>query len=307
MSVVKVTKKRIYSPKIRQLDIPMKIAYLASQITIPSSPHRRGDAFEHDFMMESLRKAESAEVTDISWDDDIDFSQFDAAIIGTCWDYQDRFAEFLKKLTLIDRQTLLLNPLALIGWNADKSYLKDLEDSGTPIIPTLFIDNPGPADLDKAFQHFQCEKLVVKRQVGASAEGQSLIHQNDLFPHFNRPMMLQPFMPAISSEGEISFIFIGGTFSHAVLKRPADGDYRIQSSYGGQESMINPPASDIEAARNTLSRFETPPLYARVDMLRGEDGILLIMELELIEPYLYPEQCPELGGKIMGAIRKMLS
>lgn len=285
----------------------MKIAYLASQITIPGAPDRRLDAFEHDFMMESFNKAEGVEIIDIPWDNDTDFSHFDAAIIGTCWDYQDRFSEFLEKLSVIDQQTLLLNPLNLIKWNADKSYLKDLEDSGTPIIPTLFINNPGPTELQKAFQHFQCEKLVVKRQVGASAEGQFLIHPNDEFPQFKRPMMLQPFMPTIASEGEISFIFIGGTFSHAVLKRPADGDYRIQSSYGGQESAMNPPASDIEAAQNTLSQFETPPLYARVDMLRGEDDTLFLMELELIEPYLYPEQCPELGCKIVGAIRKMLS
>lgn len=285
----------------------MKIAYLASQITLPDAPNRRVDAYEHDLMMASLRQAKGADITDIAWDTDVDFSQFDAVIIGTCWDYQDRFEEFLGKLRRINTQTIVLNPLSLLQWNADKSYLKELETGGVEIIPTLFINKPGFDDIEQAFQKFQCEKLVAKRQVGASAEGQSLLTQGQPYPEFDQPMMLQPFLPTIASEGEISFIFIGNAFSHAVLKRPAAGDYRIQSAYGGQESVFHPTAQDIEAAQKILNHIETPTLYARVDMLRGASNQLLLMELELIEPYLYPEQCDDLGVKIIEALRAMVS
>lgn len=280
----------------------MKIAYLASQITIPNAPMRRVDAFEHDLMMETLNKAPNTQVTDIPWDDDAKWSDFDAVIVGTCWDYQDRFDEFLNKLDCISQQTRLFNPLSLIKWNADKSYLKDLEQRGARIIPTLFHSQLRPEHIEDAFQRFGCERLVAKRQVGASSEGQFLIKQGFPLPQFNKPMMLQPFMPTIECEGEISFIFIGGTFSHAVLKQPAQGDYRIQSAYGGREQPLIPSPADVGSAQEILEHVDTATLYARVDMLRGDDGQLYLMELELIEPYLYPEQCPELGQRIITAL-----
>ncbi|MGD8325784.1 MAG: hypothetical protein PVF65_02615 [Sphingomonadales bacterium] len=285
----------------------MKIAYLASQITIPNAPNRRVDAFEHDLMMETLNKAGRAQVTDIAWDDDANWSEFDAVIIGTCWDYQDRFDEFLDKLDCISQQTALFNPLSLIKWNADKSYLKDLEQRGARIIPTLFHSQLRPEHIEDAFQHFDCGQLVVKRQVGASSEGQFLLRRNAPLPQFNKAMMLQPFMPTIESEGEISFIFIGNRFSHAVLKTPAQDDYRIQSAYGGREHHLTPSPADIQSAQEVLKHLDEDTLYARVDMLRGEDGTLYLMELELIEPYLYPEQCDNLGINIICVIEDMLS
>ena len=120
---------------------------------------------------------------------------------------------------------------------------------------------------------------------------------------FDSPAMLQPFLPAIAKEGELSFIFIDGELSHALRKMPAEGDYRIQSLYGGQESIHNPTQEEITSAKAIIAAipFETP-LYARIDMLRMEDGALAVMEAELIEPYLYPEQGPQLGERLARAI-----
>jgi hypothetical protein len=118
-------------------------------------------------------------------------------------------------------------------------------------------------------------------------------------PH---PMMVQRFEPAILTEGEQSFIFIDGQFSHALTKHAAEGDYRIQSSYGGFETVLAPAAPDLTAAQTIMSMLDTPPLYARVDMLRARDGGLMLMELELVEPFLYPIQGPELGGRIVDAL-----
>ena len=58
-------------------------------------------------------------------------------------------------------------------------------------------------------------------------------------------MMVQPFLPAIQTEGELSMIFIDGHFSHGLIKTAAAGDYRIQSSYGGSERRYLPSDSDI--------------------------------------------------------------
>ena len=41
-------------------------------------------------------------------------------------------------------------------------------------------------------------------------------------------------------------------------------------------------------------------------MLPGLDGELLVMELELVEPYLYPEQGPELGARFGEALARRL-
>ncbi|MEM6901595.1 MAG: hypothetical protein AAF583_17740, partial [Pseudomonadota bacterium] len=117
---------------------------------------------------------------------------------------------------------------------------------------------------------------------------------------------VQPFLPQIIKEGELSFVFIDGELSHALIKRAADGDYRIQSSYGGVEEAVTPNAADLSAAQAILNTLDDIPLYARVDMLRGKDGGLLLMELEMIEPYLYPLEGPDLGERLAAALSKRL-
>jgi glutathione synthase/RimK-type ligase-like ATP-grasp enzyme len=119
--------------------------------------------------------------------------------------------------------------------------------------------------------------------------------------------MVQPYLPAIADEGELSFVFIDGALSHALRKRPARGDYRIQSLYGGTEEAHAPSPEEVSTARAVLAALPAPaPLYARIDMVRADDGALLLMEAELIEPYLYPEQGPQLGSHLAQALAKRL-
>jgi hypothetical protein len=288
----------------------MKTAYLASHVTLPSAPGRRSDAFEHDAMMGCLRAAfepKGAQVDDIAWDDPAaEWSAYDAAIIGTTWDYWDRHEEFLRTLQTIAGATQLLNPIATVRWNSHKSYLRDLGAEGVSLISTLWLDDAN-AEAAAAFDRLGADDVVFKRQVGASADGQHRLRRGQPIPTMSEPMMAQPFLHAIQSEGEFSFIFIDGDFSHALMKRAADGDYRIQSEYGGIETAITPSTEEIAAAtRALLAMPGEAPLYARVDMLRGEDGDLLLMELELIEPYLYPQQGPELGDRLYAALKRRL-
>ncbi|MEP2550781.1 MAG: hypothetical protein ABJH26_05745, partial [Marinomonas sp.] len=155
------------------------------------------------------------------------------------------------------------------------------------------------------------DSVVVKRQVGAGAMGQHRFSRNSM-PHagwsLGHAAMIQPFLPQIASEGELSLIFIDGEFSHALLKRAAKGEYRIQSLYGGYEEAVTPDAKDIKAARGILALLPfAPPLYARIDMVRSDAGKLLLMEAEMIEPYLYPEQGPNLGANLAAAITRRVS
>ncbi|MEP6201379.1 MAG: hypothetical protein ABJ135_07820, partial [Marinomonas sp.] len=117
-----------------------------------------------------------------------------------------------------------------------------------------------------------------------------------------------PFLPAINEEGELSFIFIEGELSHSLRKLPAKDDYRIQSLYGGIEEALEPCSEEAKAAHGIVKALPfDSPLYARIDMLRMEDGALAVMEAEMIEPFLYPVQGPQLGERLASAIAKKVS
>lgn len=288
-----------------------KIAYLASRVTLPGSPIRRTDAFEHDFMMDALRgpfEARGFQVEDVAWDDaKADWSSYAAAIIGTTWDYWDRLDEFLAALERIEGQTRLFNGSALVRWNARKTYLRELETKGAKLIPTLWLDVADEAAAKAAFDTLGSDDLVFKRQVGAGAKDQHRLKRGEPIPELRHPMMVQPFLKMIQDEGELSFIFIDGEFCHALVKRAQPGDYRIQSTYGGREEKITPSTDDLAAARAIIGTLDEAPLYGRVDMLRGPDGGLLLMELEVIEPYLYPIEGPELGERLARGVARRLS
>ena len=293
----------------------MRIAFLACSTTLPGAPNRRADAFEHDQQMAALvaalRPGES--VTDIDWQAPLEaFAGFDAALIGTPWDYWDHREAFLAKLDAIAALGVPVhNAPAVVRWNIDKGYLAQIGARGVATIPTLLLDNPGASEIIAAFDHFACDRLVVKRRVGAGAEGQFD------FTRANPPAadwrmghaaLVQPFLPGIVEEGEHSLIFIDGQFSHGLIKRPAPGDYRVQSLYGGWDTAVTPAPADLAAAQAVIAGLPFPaPLYARIDLVRGPDGTLLLMEAELIEPFLYPLQGPELGPRMLAGLRRLLT
>jgi len=294
----------------------MKIAFLACPATLPGSPRRRPDAFEHDLYLEAVRAGLGTRgtVTDIDWRAPLDqLAQFDLAILGTPWDYTEAKDEFLARLGELEAAGVTVcNPLEVVRWNADKLYLKELAERGAVTIPTLWPERATPADVRAAFDHFGTDRVVVKRRVGAGAIGQDSFTRDNPPPadwSLDQAAMIQPFLPAIQTEGEQSFIFIDGALSHALLKQATGGDYRIQTLYGGFETPLDPAPADRAAAEAVfaLLPFDQPPLYARIDMVRLEDGRLAVIEAELIEPYLYPEQGPNLGSMLADGILRRAS
>jgi len=288
-----------------------KIAYLASLVTLPGSAIRRTDAFEHDNMMDALRgpfEARGYRVEDVAWDNaKADWAGYAAVLIGTTWDYWDRLDEFLAALERIEGQTRLFNGSALVRWNSRKTYLRELETKGAKLIPTLWLNDCSEAAANAAFEALGADDVVFKRQVGAGARDQHRVKRGEPIPAMPHAMMAQPFLPMIQTEGELSFIFIDCAFCHALIKRAQPGDYRIQSTYGGREEKVTPSADDLAAAQAIIGTLDKPPLYGRVDMLRGADGGLLLMELEVIEPYLYPVEGPELGERLAAGVARRLS
>ena len=234
------------------------------------------------------------------------------ALLGTAWDYQDHPTEFLVRLeALAGMGIAVCNPLGVVRWNTEKTYLRELEERGANIVPTVWLEDAGRDDILAAMEMFGTDRVVVKRQVGAGGLGQHSFTRDDLPDrnwHMGRPCMIQPFLPSVVEEGEYTFVFIDGEFSHGVLKRAAEGEYRIQSLYGGREEDYTPAASDLATAEAVVAALPfTNLLYCRVDMARLPSGELAVMEAEAIEPYLYPEQGPGLGRRLAAAIRRRLA
>lgn len=293
-----------------------RIGFLACPETLPGTGPRRGDAFEHDLEVAALRPALAArelELVEIDWRAPPgDFDGFAAVLLGTAWDYQDHPEAFLARLEeLAARGIAVLNPAKVVRWNMDKRYLRDLAAAGATTAPTQWHDDPGRAEIAAAMDTFGTDRVVVKRQVGAGGLGQHAFTR-DALPdadwRMGRPAMIQPFLPAILSEGEFTFVFIGRAFSHGVVKRAATGEYRIQSLFGGTEAQYQPNADDLARAQRVIAALPFPePLYARIDMVRLPSGELAVMECELIEPYLYPEQGPKLGERLAEALAARLT
>lgn len=225
------------------------------------------------------------------WNDPtVNWSSFDSIVIRSTWDYHTQPEDFQRWLTLLEEQNApLWNPAPLIRWNMNKYYLRELAAQGVPTPKTQWISQEQSLPLAEIFPS-DWEKAVLKPVVSASAHNTHLLTAAEAVefqPEFQAllaqgDLMLQPFMPQIQSEGEWSLIFFNKAYSHAVLKRPRDGDFRVQAEHGGAEHSAQPPHALIEQAEAILALIEHSPLYARVDGL-NVDGVFTLMELELIE------------------------
>lgn len=286
------------------------VGILVSDNMLPGSPQERPDAFERDEQMSKLTPAcanAGIKLDFVRWRQAAEQAREFAALLPLfVWDYSEgNEREFLQQIRAAAEHTRVLNPPDLLAWNADKSYLIDLDASGVPTIPTRVLEQVTLANVQRAFDEFAVDTLVIKPQVGGSAWRQVLQHRDqplassDMLPPDRA--LLQAFLPSVRDEGEYSLIFIDGHYSHALIKRPVGDDYRVQSIYGGTEETYTATASDRSSGERVLAALETVPLYARIDLLRGLDGELRVIELEMIEPYLYFPHAPGDGANNLAA------
>lgn len=287
-----------------------KVAILASDNMMPGHANEREDSFERDEQMGKLVPAFAAEglaLDLIRWRDAASLaSLYDAMLPLFVWDYFEGNDEaFTAEMAQAAQHTSLYNPFDVLRWNLEKSYLQDLEKSGAPVIETLTLERVTQSGIERAFETLKTDKLVIKPLIGGGAWRQALYKKGDPFPDKNSlppgAAMVQAFLPSVQAEGEYSFLYFGGKFSHALIKKPKSGDYRIQSLYGGYEEAYIPTNSERATARAVLDSLEYTPLYARVDLLRGLDGHLKLIELEMVEPYLYLSYAEGEGGENQGA------
>lgn len=191
----------------------------------------------------------------------------------------------------------LLNPPALLAWNTRKTYLSELEAAGVPTVPTLFGSS---ALAEAAFDRFGVDELVVKPQVSAGSDRTARLRRGETAIALDAAM-IQPFLDAIRTEGEYSLFFFGGAFSHAIRKRAAQGDFRVQPQFGATIEAWTPDAEAMAVARAANAAVPPGAVYARVDLVRRGDGRLALIEYEAIEPDLYLAHGGQ-GGLLLDAI-----
>ncbi|HUF26632.1 MAG TPA: hypothetical protein VMM18_06595 [Gemmatimonadaceae bacterium] len=258
------------------------------------------------------------EVVPAIWTDGaVDWGVFDAVVLRSTWDYHRRITEYRRWLDLLERSAVpVWNPLALVRWNSDKRYLRDLAARGVDTVPTVWLERGSPS-IGEVLDEQGWREAVVKPVVAATAyrtirvSGSTATADESavrvLLEHGNGEALLQPFLPEIETEGEWSLVFFAGAFSHAALKRPAPGDFRVQTEFGGDAIPAEPPAGVMAAAERALADVATPWLYARVDGVRVADGRFLLMELELLEPSLFLGLHDQAPARFAAAIRRLLA
>ena len=235
------------------------------------------------------------EANAVIWNDkNINWNDFDYLIFRNTWDYFEKEIEFNIWLDQIEKLGIkTLNPIEVIKQNIHKFYLREMEKQGITILPTVFIDKTDNLNLaERIPSHWK--KAVIKPAFSAGSYLTEVFERSDI-PKINKQyatiasekeLLLQEFMPQIQTLGETSFIFFNKKFSHCVNKKPIEGDFRVQSQFGGKYNLVQPSQELIAKAQKIADTFPENLLYARVDGI-VIDNNLYLMEIECIEPDLY--------------------
>lgn len=262
-----------------------------------------------DLPLQAALEARGVQTQAVVWDDPaVAWERFDAVLIRSIWDYFQKFDSYNAWLDRLDALGVpTLNPLPVLRWNSDKRYLAALADVGVRMPATRHLRGAALASLAHTPGEWIVKPAVsggawhTVRGVGGSPEFQAALAQ---LPE-NLDFLVQPYLPEIASAGEWSLLYFGGRFSHAVLKRPAVGDFRVQSQFGGSISALPAPAAALSAAAHVLASTESllgqPLYYARVDGVMI-DGEFQLMELEAIEPFLFMAQHPQATERCADAL-----
>jgi glutathione synthase/RimK-type ligase-like ATP-grasp enzyme len=274
----------------------------------------RPEVTDDDRLLADALSVRGVSVRAVPWSDSAArWSAFDAVVVRSCWDYFLREGEFHAWLDRLESERVLVhNDVRVLRWNAEKSYLRDIGARGIPVIPTRWLAAGSATSLGELRRETGWSELVVKPTVSGGAHrtwrampGAEPADDARLAEMLDEgAVMVQPLVGEIERGGEWSLVFIAGRYSHAVLKRPRMGDFRVQREHGGTLESVEPEDAVIAAAERAVAAIpfgDAPPLYARVDGCIV-DGELRLMELEVLEPELFLRCAPESPGRLADAL-----
>lgn len=230
------------------------------------------------------------------WSDPtVDWSQYSHLLIKSPWDYFDYYSEFLRWIGKIREMGIpVLNDLDIVEWNSSKEYLLEIASKGFPVVSGMILKKGSKPDLAEIRQQVKGDTLVVKPLVSGGAKNTLRISISEWHLHEAKvagllqaeDFLVQPYIPEVAEVGEYSLLFFNGKFSHAVLKTPAKEDFRVQHYFGGTIREIQPSEAMLDSCQRLMDAFGKDTLYGRVDGVEIA-GVFHLMELELIEPYLF--------------------
>ena len=248
---------------------------------------------EDGLLLCSLKKL-GFNVSRVSWSSKtFNWEEIDYAIFRTTWDYFERIDEFLFWIESYAKKITFINSLSLIRWNLDKNYLQDFPKSH--VVPSIFCDLNTSICLKDVFKKTGWNEVIIKPSVSAAAWNthhvtpKNLNKKEGVFSKLKskHKMIIQEFQESVLKAGEVSMIVLGGVFSHAVLKKAKKNDYRVQDDFGGTVSVYSASKKEIKFAEDIVAMCPEKTLYARVDILFGNNKKPLLSELEIIEPELW--------------------
>jgi hypothetical protein len=270
--------------------------------------HRYDDWRDQAAQLDPLLSSRGVTVDYVPWTNETSLT-CDLALPLMAWGYHRDVSRWYAQL---DRWAAagvrFANPLSMLRWNADKRYLLDFAAKGVAIIPTRYADSLGAESLAVARAAFASDDVVVKPPVSAGSDDTWLLQGSAALPDvaLGRSMLIQPMMPAIVTEGELSLFWLGGELAHAIVKRPAGGDFRVQPQFGGHNEAIDPSAAALDLACSALAASGSDVIYARIDMVADGAGGYALMEIELIEPWLYLSRAADGGATFADAVIRAL-
>jgi len=276
---------------------------------------RYPDLTEDDRLVTEPLRQRGIEVIPLIWGSGLAPSRNPGGIvIRSCWDYHYKPQQFLRWIRQTEEQgAALWNPARVIEWNLNKIYLRDLKRQGVATPETVWLERGTRADLQTVLEERGWRKAVVKPLISATAfrtwvtSPETASGEQSAFAEVlsESGAMAQQFVEEVQTRGEWSFMFFGGEYSHAVLKKPKAGDFRVQEEYGGYAESVTPAAPLIEQAQRILALIPDRLLFARIDAVEV-DGGLWLMELELIEPFLFLNCDPLAPQRFAEAIASLL-
>jgi hypothetical protein len=253
------------------------------------------------------------------WTDPLqDWSAAAVTVIRSTWDYHESVPAFTCWVERVASVSRILNAAAAVRWNAHKFYLRDLWEKGVPIVPTVWLERGSRTNLTNIIREQGWSSAVVKPAYGASADGVRFVGPQSeqreggqrYVDHLLREQdgLLQPYFRSVSEYLERALVFIGGTYSHAVTKRPfmhANIDLAARAGVpagSAGEVPVEATAREVAIATQALEASGFSSTYARVDLLRDEADSVRVLEVELIEPALYLFAQPGAAEKLARAI-----
>ncbi len=291
----------------------MKIAYVRYKI---NEKYIKGVENDEDSELLLFLKQRGLSMKSVVWNDDtINWKDFQIIILKSPWDYHENISLFYNWLDKIKSLGIkLLNPIEIIKWNSNKRYLKDISKSGLSIVKTIYLEKGSQLKTDNSlFKQLNSNKIVIKPCISASAKNTFVIEINDFTEKskiinsllLKEEYLVQPFVEEIINDGEWSFIFFNSKFSHSALKIPKQGDFRVQHSHGGSIKYPKPKSEIINQVKEYVRKFAQDTLYVRVDgIIRGE--LFYLMEIEMIEPYLFLDGKQERMEMYYNALKKFI-